>query len=51
MGARENKCQISQNYILHMKFSEFYQCFHNSREIDIFADSLKNFLWCYFSYR
>ena len=25
MGARENKCQISQHYILHMKFSEFYQ--------------------------
>ena len=24
MGARENKCQISQNGILHMKFSEFY---------------------------
>ena len=24
MGARENKSQISQNYILHMKFSEFY---------------------------
>ena len=23
MGAREKKCQISQNYILHMKFSEF----------------------------
>jgi len=33
MGARENKCQISQNYILHMKFSEFYLCFHNSYEI------------------
>ena len=25
MGARENKCQISQNDVLHMKFSEFYQ--------------------------
>ena len=24
MGARENEFQISQNYILHMKFSEFY---------------------------
>ena len=22
MGARENECQISQNYILHMTFSE-----------------------------
>ena len=33
MGARENVCQISQNDILHMKFSEFYLCFHNSYEI------------------
>ena len=24
MGARENECQISQNDILHMKFSELY---------------------------
>ena len=24
MGARENVCQILQNYILHTKFSEFY---------------------------
>ena len=33
MGARENECQISQNYILHMKFSELYLRFHNSCEI------------------
>ena len=33
MGASENKCQISQNDILHMKFLEFYLCFHSSREI------------------
>ena len=33
MGARENEYQISQNYILHMKFSEFYLCNHNSCEI------------------
>ena len=33
MGARENKCQISQNDILHMKFLEFYLCFQNSFEI------------------
>ena len=33
MGARENKSQISQNDILHMKFSEFYLRFLNSREI------------------
>ena len=35
MRARENKCQISQklNDILHIKFSEFYLCFHNSCEI------------------
>ena len=26
-------CQISQNEILHMKFSELYLCFHNSCEI------------------
>ena len=24
MEARENECQISQNYILHMKFLKFY---------------------------
>ena len=29
MGARENEYQISQNYILHMKFSELYLSFHN----------------------
>ena len=23
MGARESECQISQNYILHIKFPEF----------------------------
>ena len=23
MGTRENECQISQNYILHMKFQNF----------------------------
>ena len=33
MGTRENECQISQNYILLMKFSEFYLYFHNSCEI------------------
>ena len=33
MGIRENEFQISQNYILHKKFSEFYLCFHNSCEI------------------
>ena len=32
MGAQENEYQISQNGSLHMKFSEFYLCFHNSRE-------------------
>ena len=32
MSGRENECQVSQNYILHMKFSEFYLCFHNSYE-------------------
>ena len=33
MRVRENKCQFSQNDILHLKFSEFYLCFHNSCEI------------------
>ena len=33
MEARENECEISQNYILHMKFSEFFLCFQNSCEI------------------
>ena len=27
------KSQISQNDVLHMKFSQFYLCFHNSSEI------------------
>ena len=35
MGARENECQILQNYILHIKFSEFYLCFHNFVKFDI----------------
>ena len=30
MGARENECQISQNYVLHMKF---YLHNYNSCEI------------------
>ena len=29
MTARENKCQISENDILHMKFSEFTCVFTN----------------------
>ena len=33
MGARENECQITQNYILHMNFLEFYLYNHNSCEI------------------
>ena len=33
MGAQENECQISENYVFHMRFSELYQCFHNSCEI------------------
>ena len=33
MRARENKCQILQNDILHTKFSEIDLCFHNSCEI------------------
>ena len=29
MGALENECQISQNYVLHMKFLDFYLYNHN----------------------
>ena len=51
MKARENKCQISQNDILHMKFSEFYLYFHNSCEIwHLFSQApMRNRLWCYYS--
>ena len=46
MGARENECQISQIYILHMKYLEFYLCNHNSREIwhSFSRSSMRNFL-------
>ena len=45
MGARENECQISQNDILHMKFS-----FHNSSEIrHLFSwAAMRISLWCYY---
>ena len=33
MGAQKKESQISQNNILHTKFSEFYLCFHNSCEL------------------
>ena len=39
--------QVSQNYILHIKFSEFYLCNHNSCEISFSRTSMRNFLWCY----
>ena len=50
MGARENVCQIWQNYILHMRFSEFYLCNNNSWEIwlSFSGTSMRNFLWCYY---
>ena len=50
MGARENECQISQNYILHMKFSEFHLYFHYSCKIwHSFSRTLMgNFLWYYY---
>ena len=50
MGAGEHECQISQNYILHMKFSEFYLRFHNSCEIwhSFSQTPMRNFLWCYY---
>ena len=33
MGAGENECQISQNYISLINFSEFYLFFYNYFEI------------------
>ena len=36
MTARENKRQISQNDTLHIKFSEFYLCFHILVKFDIY---------------
>ena len=43
MGTRENECQIlPENYILHMKFSEFYKCFGHSFS----PTPIRNFLWC-----
>ena len=32
MEVRDNECQISQNDILNMKFSEFYLCIHKNCE-------------------
>ena len=50
MSARENESQISQNYILHLKFSEFHLCFHNSCKIwhSFSRTPVRNFLWCYY---
>ena len=47
LGARENECQILQNYILHMKFLEFYLHNHKSCEIWLLFSrtSRINFLW------
>ena len=47
MGARGNKCQISQNYILHMKFSEFLPVFSQFlRNLTfIFPDSYETIFW------
>ena len=47
---QENECQISQSYILHMKFEEFYLCNHNSCEIwlSFSRNSMRNFLWYYY---
>ena len=50
MGAQQNERQISQNYVLHMKFSEFCICFHNSCEIghSFSQTPMRNCLWCYY---
>ena len=52
MGCRENECQISQSYILHMKLSEVYLCNHNSGEIwhSFSLTFMRNFLWCYYGW-
>ena len=45
---RENECQISQNYILHMKFSDFYLRNHNStqpRLVDSWARDTVRWYW------
>ena len=49
MEARENECQISQSYILHMKFQEFHLSNHSSFEIwhSFCRTPMRNFLWCY----
>ena len=49
-GSPENKCQISQNDVLHMKFSQFYLCFHNSSEIWYLSsqDPMRGSRWCYY---
>ena len=48
--AQENERQILQNYIVHMKFSKFCLCNHNSREIwqSFSRTSMRHFLWCYY---
>ena len=46
MGALENECQISKNYVLHVKFLDFNLYNHNSCEIwHLFSrTSMRNFL-------
>ena len=53
MGVRENECQMSENYILDINFSEFYLYFHNSCEFwHSFSRTLMtNFLWCYYRWQ
>ena len=50
MGAGENECQISQNYISHINFSEFYLFFYNYFEIlhSFSRIPMRDFLWCYY---
>ena len=50
MGARESECQISQNYILHIKFPEFNCVLFNLRFIFpnltfIFSDYHEKCFW------
>ena len=45
MGAGESECQISQKDILHVKYSEFYLCFHNKLILLKFDIRFLGLLW------
>ena len=45
MEVRDNEGQISQNDILHMKFSEFWLCIHNNCEYTPVTCQISQLLW------